>query len=328
MPLTKGKATSVEGIYQEVLRAEARIRPWIRHTYLEPSPVLGELCGADVHLKLENLQITGSFKLRGAFSKILWLDQDQASQGIVTASSGNHGLATAYALKASGRSGVVYLPETVARTKLTALKRMGAVCQLTPGESGDAEREARRVAESSGKIYVSPYNDPQVIGGQGTIGLELDQDLPALDTVLIVVGGGGLISGVATVLKTRRPEIRIVGCLPENSPVMFESIRQGHIVSYPCLPTLSDGTAGSIEEESITFELCRDLVDEYILVSEAEIGAAMRLLATEHRLLVEGSAAVSVAAFLKSKERFEGQQVVLLLCGGNVDAETIRQVLG
>lgn len=317
----------MEWIHDQVLRAESRIRPWIRRTYLEPSPFLAEVSGCEVHLKLENLQITGSFKLRGAFNKILSLGPEEAARGVVTASSGNHGMATAHALKAAGRSGVIYLPETVSRAKLIALRRMGANCQLTGRESGEAEMVARKVAESEGKVYVSPYNDPQVIAGQGTIGIELDEDLPELEAVLIAVGGGGLISGVASFLKTRRPDVLVIGCLPENSPVMYESVRQGRIIDCPNLPTLSDGTAGSIEEGSITFNLCRELIDDYILVSEGEIAAAMRLLADEHRLLVEGSAAVSVAAFLKQKQRFEGRQVVLLLCGGNVDAETIRRVI-
>ncbi len=314
-------------IHDQVLQAETRIRPWIRRTFLEPSPFLAEVSGADVHLKLENLQITGSFKLRGAFNKILSLDPEEAAPGIVTASSGNHGLATAYALRAAGRKGVIYLPETVSRAKLTALQRMGADCQLVGRESGEAESAARQAAESEGKVYVSPYNDPQVIAGQGTIGIELEADLPDLDAVLIAVGGGGLVSGVAAYLKARHPDVQVVGCLPENSPVMYESVRQGRIVDCPNLPTLSDGTAGSVERDAITFRFCRELIDDYILVSEGEIAAAMRLLAAEHRLLVEGSAAVSVAAFLKRKQRFEGRQVVLLLCGGNVDAETIRRVL-
>lgn len=313
-------------IHALVGAAARRLESRVRRTFLEPSAWLGQASGSDVRLKLEHLQITGSFKLRGAFNKILTLSEDEAQAGVVTASSGNHGMATAYALKACGKRGAIYLPETVAKTKLDALRRLGADPRLVGLESGDAELAARQAAEREGKVYVSPYNDPQVIAGQGTLGVELLADWPDLEAVFVSVGGGGLISGIGSFLKTERPAIRIIGCLPENSPVMYESVRAGRIVQCPNLPTLSDGTAGSVEEGSITFDLCRQVVDEFILVSEEEIALAMRRLIVEQRMVVEGSAAVAVAALLKSGRRFSGKKTAIVLCGGNVDAEIVKRV--
>ncbi len=305
------------GIRREVEAAEQRIRPHVRTTALEPSAPLSGQSGARVFLKLEHQQLTGSFKVRGALSKVLSLT-DRDRREVVAASTGNHALAVAHALSLTGRQGTVYLPGEVAAGKLEALRRAGVPFRQFGRDPVDAERRARREAEEEGKIYLSPYNDPQVIGGQGTVGVEILRQLPEVDAVFVAVGGGGLISGIAAWLKQHRPAVRIVGCLPENSPVMFESVRAGRIVDIPCRPTLSDATAGGLEAGAITFELCRALVDDYRLVSEEEIASAMRLLQRDHGLRVEGAAAVAVAAFLQDPAPDRDQNVVLLLCGGNV----------
>jgi threonine dehydratase len=187
--------------------------------------------------------------------------------------------------------------------------------------------EARRVAGETGQAYISPYNDPEVVAGQGTLGVELQRQLPEVDAVLVSVGGGGLIAGIGSYLKEVKPNLRLVGCLPLNSPVMYECVRAGRILDYPCLPTLSDGTAGGLEPGSITFDMCRDMVDEWHLVTEEEIQAAMRLMIVHHHMIVEGAAAVSVAALLKNRERYRGLNVAVVICGGNVDADTVRRIL-
>jgi len=316
-----------ERFFKEILAAEERIRPYIRKTYLDRSAYLSGKCDGDVYLKLENLQETGSFKLRGAVNRILSLDESAAERGVVTASTGNHGAAVACALKLTGRDGVIYLPENVLDTKLNSIKSYGGVCRVFGDECGDAETEARRVAEEMGQTYISPYNDSLVVGGQGTVGLELHEQVPEVDAVFVSVGGGGLIGGIGAYLKKVRPEIRLIGCLPVNSPVMYECIKAGRIIDVPCKPTLSDGTAGAVEKGSITFELCTDLVDDYILVEEEEIAEAMRLMIRWQNMLVEGSAAVAVASFLKTRDLLRHKKVAVVICGGNVSIGTVRQIL-
>jgi len=314
-------------VYMEVLSAETRIRPYIRQTYLEPSPYFSGLSGANVYFKCENLQHSGSFKVRGALNKVLTLSKDQQEAGIVTASTGNHGAAVAYALNKIGGSGIVFVPEGSARSKVAAIRRLGSEVRFHGKDSVEAEFEARAFARMYNKSYLPPYNDPQVIGGQGTVAVELHRQLERIDAVFIAVGGGGLISGVAAYLKQLNPTVQIAGCFPENSQVMLQSVKAGRILDLPSLPTLSDGTAGGVEADSITFPLVRDLVDQYETVTERDIGLnLMRFLGVHHQL-IEGSAAVPIAALLKNKSLFTGKNVIVVLCGGNIDPETLATVL-
>jgi threonine dehydratase len=315
------------GIAGEVLEAEERIRPHIRETPLEHSPFLSRRSRGDVHLKLENLQITGSFKLRGAVNKLLSLGDQDRALGIVTASTGNHGAAVAYTLAHFGCTGTIFVPNDASPAKIDRLRQLGANLEFAGDDCVETELHARRTAEARGMVYLSPYNDPKVIGGQGTVGLELDRQLDSTDAVLVPVGGGGLIAGIAGYLKSAHPDIEIVGCQPENSAVMYESVRAGRIVEMESLPTLSDGTAGGIEPGAITYEMCRDLVDDFILVSEEEIRGAIRTLVESHSLLVEGAAALPVAALERAAARFDGRRVVLILTGAKISLETLRSVL-
>ncbi len=314
-------------IVQEVRLAERRIRPHIRETILEHSPVLSELGGANVYCKLENLQHTGSFKARGALSKLLSLTEEQRARGVVTASSGNHGAAVAYSLGKLGATGIVFVPEIADAAKVQAIERLGAEVRAFGQDCAEAEVHAREYAAQHGMVYVSPYNDPQVIGGQGTIGVELARQLEPIDAVYASLGGGGLISGVAALLKSVQPEVQVIGCSPQNSQVMIQSVRAGRILDLPSLPTLSDGTAGGIEPGAITFDLCRTLVDDYLTVTEEEIRAALLLFVEAHHMLIEGAAAVAVAAYLKSSARFVGKNVVIVICGANISLQTLREVL-
>lgn len=314
-------------VYREVSAAEKRIRPYIRETPLEPSLFLSKAAACHASLKLENLQITGSFKLRGAFNKLLSLTETERQRGIITASTGNHGLATAHALKTLGIKGTIYLPENAAPQKVKLLQQFGADLHFYSTDPEATEQYARRQSEAEDKVYVSPYNDPCIIGGQGTIAVELLRQIEQVDSVLIAVGGGGLISGIAGYLKAVRPAIEIIGCLPENSPVMYESMQAQKIVEMPSLPTLSDGTAGGIEPGAITFDLCQRFVDDWVLVDEQEIQAAMKLLFEEHRLVVEGAAGVPVASLLKLKDQLYGKHVALILCGGNIAIEKFKTLV-
>lgn len=314
-------------VEREVLLAEERIRSHIRQTILECSTYLSHRCGANVYCKLENYQLTASFKVRGAMNKIMSLSHAERARGIVAASTGNHGAAVAYSLKQFDTPGIVFVPENTDVSKIRRIELLGAEVRFFGNDTVEAEGHARQYAARNNMTYVSPYNDLQVIGGQGTIGIELGRQIDRIDAIFIAVGGGGLVSGVAGYLKSVQPDVHVIGCSPENSQVMVQSVKAGKILDLPSLPTLSDGTAGGIEAGAITFELCRDLVDEFVTVSEEEIKDSLLLYVKEHRMLIEGAAAVAVASYLKLKERFRGKNVVIVICGANIGLGRLRQIL-
>jgi threonine dehydratase len=305
---------------REVEAAARRIASFARRTPLLRSLPLSEATGAEIHLKLESLQYTGSFKLRGALNKVLSLTDAERARGVITASTGNHGAAVAFALRTVGLSGTVYVPETANPHKVSRIEALGARVASYGRDSADAEAEARRVAEAEGRVFISPYNDPLVVAGQGTVGLEIAAELDPIDAVVVAVGGGGLISGIAGYLDAVSPATRIIGCSPKNSAVMYESVRSGAIVQMESLPTLSDGTAGGVEPGAITFEWCRTLVDEWELVEEREIAEAMRRVRDDDHLVIEGAAAVAVVAAVRLAGRWPGGRIAVVICGGNVSS--------
>ena len=315
-------------VKQEVLEAEERIREYIRPTPLVYSPHLSKIGNCNVYLKLENYQHTGSFKVRGALNKILSLPKGTEA---ITASTGNHGLAVAYALKKIGGSGRIYLPNSTVKSKIKALKDYDVELIFHGSESMETEVYARRVAEKDPNlVFISPYNDPSIIGGQGTVAFELQNQLPESDFVLASIGGGGLISGIAGYLKSVKPNIEIIGCLPENSPVMLESIKAGKIIDMEIKSTLSDGTVGGIEQNSITFPLCQHYINDYLLVDEEEIAKAIILMIEKHKMIIEGAAGVTVAAFLKTighSTKFEGKNIILIICGANIGIEVLKGIM-
>lgn len=314
-------------VRQEVLEAEARIRLHIRETPLEPSLWLSRAGSCEVYLKLENVQVTNSFKLRGASNKLLSLTDEERQRGIVTASTGNHGSAVAYLLRRFGWQGSIFVPENASPAKIEALRLLGADLRFHGTDGADTERFARRTAEETGRVYISPYNDPKIIGGQGTIAVELEQRLEGIDSVFVPVGGGGLVSGIAGYLKSADAQIEIIGCQPRRSAVMFESIKAGRVLDLESEPTLADGTAGGMDADTITYPVCRDRIDEFILVEEEEIAAAIRLILERHHLLIEGAAALAVASFLRVADRYKGRRVVLILTGSRISLEALRSVL-
>lgn len=311
----------------EIVLAANRIREFVRETPLEHSPYFSEISGGDVWLKLENLQHTSSFKLRGAFNKLLSMPDTQRAKGCVTASSGNHGAAVAYAMQRLGVSGVVFVPERTSSTKVDAIRRAGAEVRFHGSDGLDTEVHARAYAEEREMVYLSPYNDAEVIAGQGSCGVEIARQLPGVDAVFIAVGGGGLIAGVGAFMKSFRPDVRIVSCQPAASAVMTESIKAGKILDLPSDATLSDGTAGGIEPGAITFDLCRELIDDFVVVSEEEIAAAMRAFVDSHHQLLEGAAGVALAGLMAAKAGFAGQKVAVIVCGGNISRDTLRGVI-
>lgn len=326
-PGRAGERSMAAEIYGWVADAGRRIRPHIRRTPLEPSADLSRENGGQVLLKLENIQHTGSFKVRGAINRIMALDQDQKKAGVVAASSGNHALAVVFGLKRLGVEGVVYLPQGASPQKVRMLESQGATIRFHGSDCEETEAYARRQAERTGRVYISPYNDPLVVAGQGTLALEILDRLPRVDCIMASVGGGGLISGIAGAAKSLSDKTRIVGCLPAHSPAMAASVEAGRIVESDIRPTLSDGTAGGIEAGAITFDTCRALVDDWVLVTEAEIRSAMRRVFDNHRLVIEGAAAVTVAGFLKTARRLRGKTVALVVCGGNIDMALFRTLV-
>jgi len=317
---------------RELLPAHAvlaanRIASYIRETPLDYSPYFSELTGANVYLKLENLQHTGSFKLRGAFNKLLSLSEEDREAGGVAASSGNHGAAIAYAMKKLGVAGTIFVPEQTSPTKVDAIKRAGGDVRFFGTDGLDTETHAREYAEQHGMVYLSPYNDPDVIAGQGTCGVEIAQQLSNTDAIFIAVGGGGLISGVGSFLKSVNPSLTVVSCQPVASAVMTESVKAGKILDLPSDPTLSDGTAGGIEANAITFDICREVTDEFVVVSEEQIAEAMRGFIDSHHMLPEGAAGVAIAGLLASGDKYKGKNVVVIVCGGNVSRETLKKVI-
>lgn len=312
---------------REVGLAADRIGPYIRETPLEPSPFLSRETGADVHLKLECVQVTGSFKARGALNKLLSLGAAGRARGVVAASTGNHGLAVAHALALLGIAGEIFLPASVSPAKLEGLRAQGARVRLVDEDPGVVETVARQDADRTGRIYVSPYNDRQVIGGQGTVGVELLRQLEELDAVLVPVGGGGLVGGIGAWLKERAPSVRIVGCQPAACPILAASVKAGRLLELPSAPSLSDATVGLIEAGAITFPLCRTCVDDWLVVDEPAIRAALRLVLERQSVLIEGAAALPVAALLAARDRWRGARVALVLSGSHIALPTLADVL-
>ncbi|HEX3744167.1 MAG TPA: threonine/serine dehydratase [Bryobacteraceae bacterium] len=306
-----------------VAAAYDRIRPYIRETPVDESSAFGEDC---VFLKLEHLQHTGSFKFRGACNKIALLTPGEAASGVVAASNGNHGLGVAAAARARGIAAEVFVSAHVSPTKAQRIAAHGATLRQAGSGPLDAELAARHAAESSGRVFISPYNDRDVIAGQGTIAVELHRQIPALDAVFVAVGGGGLIGGIGGYLKAVSPGTEIVGCWPQNSPVLHECLRAGRVIDVPEQPTLSESTAGGLEPGSVTLEVCRDAIDRSVFVSEIEIRDAMRLMLEREHWLIEGAAAVAVAAFRQDAPRWRGRRVAIVLCGRNVSPEVLARV--
>jgi threonine dehydratase len=298
-------------------------------TPLELSPWLSEIAGGDILLKLECYQAVGSFKVRGATAAIAHLSPGERERGVITASAGNHGLGVAFAAARLGVEATVVVPNNASPAKVAALKRY-PIELVEAGPSYDsAEQTALSLATETGKVFVSPYNDPWVIPGQGTIGPELLEDAPELDAVLIPVGGGGLIAGIGSWLKAINPSIEIIGVQSAASPAMEQALAAGRLVEIPILPTLADGLANNIQAGSLTFDLARELVDRIVLVSEDEIAGAIGATLRELHLPLEGSAVVGIAAILNGRiPALEGKRTAVIITGRNLATERLLELLG
>lgn len=270
--------------------------------------------------KMEQQQVTGSFKVRGATNKILSLAPELAAKGVVTSSTGNHGLGVAAASSFRGIDAEIFLSSQVPEAKWKKIESFGARIRHIGRDPLEAELAARAAAEQSGRTYISPYNDWQVVAGQGTIAVELLRQTEEIDAIFIATGGGGLISGIGSYLRARSPQTEIVGCWPVNSRVLYECIRAGRILEFPENYTVSESTAGGVEPNSVTFDLARAAMHRAVLVSEDSILDSMRW-ARARDWIIEGSAGVALAALFQEAARYESKNVVVLFCGGNLSPE-------
>lgn len=324
MPAENQQQIDVPKLVQE---AHERTKDYLIPTPLEFSRYLSDLIEGEVWLKLDLVQRTASFKYRGALNKILSLTEEDLDRGVVSASTGNYALAVAEAMRQRGRRATIYVAKDMEESRLNILRSHGLDLVVHGDLAWDAEEEARRVGDEEGKIYVSPYNDPMVVGGQGTCGYEISQQLPDLDAAFFACGAGGLLTGSAGWLKSCNPEIEAYGVSPANSPVMYESVRRNKMISMETQPTLADTCAGGVDLDSITLELCRRHVDEILLLTEDEIAASIRLLFEQHRLVSEGSGVLGIGGLLKHKARFKGKKVVAVVCGRNIDLEVFKKII-
>ncbi|TFG28835.1 threonine/serine dehydratase [Candidatus Thorarchaeota archaeon] len=317
----------VSGDYQmvsidDIKQARDRIKEYIKMTPLRASPFLSKLTGASVFLKLESEQVTGSFKVRGALNRLMTLSKEDAEKGVITASTGNHGLGVAFAAQKLGVRAKVVFPIGASVVKRARMIE-SAVEVIQDVGYEDIEPYARKLAEERGFTYVSPYNDPEIVAGAGTSGLEIIEQLDAIDAVLVPIGGGGLISGIATVIKAMKPETQVIGVQSEVSPEVHDSWVAGHWVDAEESDSLAQGLMGGVESDSITLSIINDHVDRIILVSEDSIKRAMRFLYEQESLLIEGAGAVTTAALMENKSEFVGKKVVLTLSGGNISKDDL-----
>jgi len=315
----------------DILAARKRLEGIVLHTPLEDSPALAAKSGAvEVRLKLELLQPTGSFKTRGAHNKVALIAAERPDVELVTASTGNHGIAVATAAARHGMRLTVLVGKAISPGKLERLRTLESdrcVVELFGRDSDDAEAEARRRDTAGIAVYVHPYNDPDVIAGQGTVGAEILDDWPECDAIVVPIGGGGLIAGIGLWAKAVKPGLRLVGVQPSASPPMYAYLESNSTKPMPIAPTLADGVAGNIERESITWKMCRQLVDEVVLVDEEQIADAMAWSLGVHHLVVEGSGALGIAALRARLGGLAGRRAAVVLTGRNADAAVLASLL-
>ncbi|MHA2301635.1 MAG: threonine ammonia-lyase [Candidatus Thorarchaeota archaeon] len=317
------KAISLETIQEarQLLNGVSKRTPLVR------SEALSKLCRAEVYLKLENQQHTGTFKMRGAYNRMSHLSPGEKAKGVVTASSGNHAQGVAYAAQQLGIPATIVVPNQVSKAKLEKLQKYD-VKRMLGGVFDEVETKARGMAKSQGLTYVSPYNDFMVMSGQGTIGLEIVEDVKKFDSIVVPVGGGGLISGIAVAVKTMRPDTEVIGVQTEGSSTFYWSWKAGKVVQVEETDTLAEAFLGGVEEGSVTLDICMENVDDIVLVDEETVAKGIRLLWSEHGQVIEGAGATSISPLLKNPERFNSRTVVCVVSGGNIEQSLFDGIIG
>lgn len=312
---------------QDIKDARETIGKLVKKTPLIHSKFLSNFCSGEVYLKLENLQVTNSFKIRGALNRMLRLNAEERKCGVITASAGNHAQAVAIGAEMLNLPAKIIVPKSTPKIKINKIKKHNIELILYGDIYDEAEQKAIELAKEEGLTYISPYNDKFVIAGQGTIGLEILEDLPSADTVIVPVGGGGLISGISIAVKSIKPSTLVIGVQSEASPVMYASLKAGRIVDVEMRESIADGLFGGIEKGSITFEIVQKYVDWLLLVKEETIRKAIYLLWNKEKQVVEGSGATAIASIIENKSLFTGKTVVAVITGGNIDEKLFINIL-
>lgn len=301
---------------KEILKGQVSETPIFTASRMNPN----------LYIKMENLQKTGSFKIRGAYNKIAHLTEDEARRGVVTCSAGNHAQGVALSATKQGIKSYICIPSVAPLSKIEATKGYGGEVIIVEGVFDDAKRRAEELMVEKDLVYVPPFDDEYVIAGQGTIGLEILEQLPDVEYVVLPIGGGGLIAGIATAIKSKRPDVKIIGVEPEEAASMLESINRGEITTLSSINTIADGTAVKTPGE-LTFEIVKKYVDAIVTVSEDEISNAILRLLEESKVTAEGSGALSVAAVINNKYDFGDGKVCAVLSGGNINVNTISKII-
>ncbi|MFB6150180.1 MAG: threonine ammonia-lyase [Haloarculaceae archaeon] len=311
----------------DVLAARERVAETARHTPLDYSHTFSAMTGAEVHLKLETFQRTGAFKIRGATNRIATLSEAEREAGVVTASAGNHAQGVALAATRMGVDSKIVMPDHAPVSKVDATRSYGGEVVLHGVDYDAAAEKAHEIELAEGRTYVHAFDDPKVMAGQGTIGLEVVEDLPEVETVVVPIGGGGLISGIATAVKAKDPSVRVVGVQAEGASSVADSLRKGEIVERDSVDTIADGIATRKVGE-LTFDVIRERVDEVVTVSDDEVAVALTTLLERGKTLVEGAGAVPLAALMEGKFDYDdGERIVPCLCGGNIDMNVLTTVV-
>jgi len=310
----------------DIYAARKRIKKWVRRTPLEYSPKLSEIINGSVYLKLENQQVTRSFKIRGAANKILRLTEAEKARGIIAASSGNHAQGIGYVVKELGMKAKVVVPKMTPKVKIDEIRLYGVDLIIEGDEFMESEMKAREIEKEEGMTLVSAYNDVDIIAGQGTIALEMIEDVPDLDMILVPVGAGGLAAGIGLVYK-QATDSKVIGVQGETSKVMYECIKKGYIHDIPIQDTYAEGLHGGIEKNAITFEICKEVIDDWAILSEDDILDAIKFMLHECHMLVEGAGAVGIAALLSNPTRYFGKKVGVIVTGGNLGISTLKLVV-
>ena len=309
-----------------IKNAHERIREYIRKTPLFHSEVFSELCNGNVYLKLENHQVTNSFKIRGALNRMSLLSEEEKTRGVITASSGNHAQGVALAAKHLNISAKIVIPMNISKIKLNKIKQYD-VTIIQEGEFDEIETKAKYLSKREHISYISPYNDLEVIAGQGTVGLEIFEEIDHVDSIIVPVGGGGLISGIAIVAKTLDPNIEVIGVQTKGASTMYESWKAGKVVQFEEFPTIAEGLSGGLDPGAITLNLINRYVDKIVLVQEESVEKAIRILWKKEGQMVEGASATVVAYLLEEDEKFARKNVVAVISGGNIENSLLEHLL-
>ena len=311
---------------QKIQEAHKRIAPYINYTPLIHSKYLSN--NSKVKLKLESLQITGSFKLRGAANKLLSLSENQKQKGVIAVSTGNHGKGVAHAANILGIKSTIFMSSMVPQFRKKAIEALGAKVKIIGNNSDEADQYARELAKKENITLIHPFDDEEIIVGQGTVGLEMLETFPEVDTVVVPTSGGGLSGGIALAIKSQKPEVKIIAVSMKRGPSMYESLKLGKPVDVEELETLADCLGGSIGiDNKYTFKIAQETIDDFVLVDEDKIAEGIKLNFVEHKLVTEGAAATAVMVVKDNMTKHLGKNIICLICGGNIDSELFTKII-